>query len=191
MDERESLYYRIVEQMFRKQEKAYLQLATTFVRDQEVAKDIVQDSFMALWGSSSRLTGENWQNYMFTILKNKCLEYRRNQAIHNAALSKIAQYEQGTQDYFTRAIELATPVSAYEGEIWNELHKQLGRMSEQQRLVFTRRIFEGKTYKEIAQELGITTNRVDYLFRTAKALVRSSLSDYLVSLLLIVLSTQA
>ncbi|WP_308503163.1 sigma factor-like helix-turn-helix DNA-binding protein [uncultured Alistipes sp.] len=48
----------------------------------------------------------------------------------------------------------------------------------------TRRVFllsrqEGRTYKEIADELGITLSRVNFEIRRALELLREALKDYL------------
>ncbi len=156
------------------------------MRDPDVAKDIVQDSFLTLWKNSSRLEGDDWAGYMFTIVKNKCLEYRRTQAIHAAAL---ASYEGATVDYYSKAIELTQPTALYSKEILKKFREQLGKMPEDERIVFVRRVLDGKSYKEIAEELGISPARVDYLLRKAKALVRASLSDYFITLLITAAAT--
>ena len=46
------------------------------VSDSEIAKDLVQDTFLAAWRNVDKYKGEaSEKNWLFTILKNKIIDY--------------------------------------------------------------------------------------------------------------------
>ncbi len=48
------------------------------VNDADIAKDLVQDTFLAAWRNAENFKGEvSEKNWLFTILKNKIIDYYR------------------------------------------------------------------------------------------------------------------
>ncbi len=64
------------ELVFRKHYPTLLAFTTEYLPDPDAARDIVQDSFMVLWEQKHTLQpGSNFRAYLFTIARNKSLNY--------------------------------------------------------------------------------------------------------------------
>ena len=66
--------------------------------------------------------------------------------------------------------------------------KELGGLSPECRKVFEKSRFDGLTYKEIANELGISVNTVKYHIKNALSVLRNGLGKYFLAILMIILS---
>ena len=57
-------------------------LSLNYLNDEKVSEEIVQDTFMKLWEIRETLNDQiNIRNFLYTITKNNCLNYLRNQKI--------------------------------------------------------------------------------------------------------------
>ena len=57
-------------------------LCNQYLHDERVAEEMVQDTFMKLWEIRQTLNDQvNLRNFLYTITKNNCLNYLRNQKI--------------------------------------------------------------------------------------------------------------
>ncbi|MCZ4225418.1 sigma-70 family RNA polymerase sigma factor [Pedobacter rhodius] len=84
--------------------------AISRLRDEEVAKDLVQDTFLAALSQLSRFEGNSSEKtWLAAILKNKISDFYRKQA--SRGLNEIRQSETVQQDFFD-----------LENGHWNALH---------------------------------------------------------------------
>ena len=109
MDTASSFSQQLFEQLFRQYKRKYLLIANSYVRDPKTAEDIVHDSFMAVWEHRNDITGTNIEAYLYKVIRNNCLMYRRNQQIGQAIYEQIKLKERSTMDYYTQAIESCDP----------------------------------------------------------------------------------
>lgn len=167
------------EQLFRRNERKLCAVAYSFVRDWDTAKDIVNDSFTSLWNHRANIALLNVEAYVFQVVKNRCLEYRRSRRLERSVYEKILVKERGVMDYYTRTIECCNPNELFRSEILAICRQQLEQMPELRRRIFTAHKFGGMSYKEIADSHGITLKKVDRELQSAMSKLRLSLKDYL------------
>lgn len=141
----------------------------SYTRNRLDAEDLVQETMMAIWEGRDTLDpGRNFRSYLYTIARNKSLNYLRD----NAKRKK----DSSLQDSETLINSLALSSLAVEEEINAlELQEFIDRvyLSLPKKVVNTFRMSrqEGLTYGEIAQNLGITPKVVEYhISITLKAL---------------------
>ena len=141
----------------------------SYTRNRLDAEDLVQETMMAIWEGRDNLDpGRNFRSYLYTIARNKSLNYLRD----NAKRKK----DSSLQDSETLINSLALSSLAVEEEINAlELQEFIDRvyLSLPKKVVNTFRMSrqEGLTYGEIAQNLGITPKVVEYhISITLKAL---------------------
>ena len=89
MDTASSFSQQLFEQLFRQYKRKYLLIANSYVRDSKTAEDIVHDSFMAVWEHRDNINGANIEAYLYKVIRNNCLMYRRNQQIGQAVYEQI------------------------------------------------------------------------------------------------------
>ena len=161
MDTASSFSQQLFEQLFRQYKRKYLLIANSYVRDSKTAEDIVHDSFMAVWEHRDNINGANIEAYLYKVIRNNCLMYRRNQQIGQAVYEQIKLKERSAMDYYTRAIESCDPDILFRNEILEICRAQLEQMPELTQQIFKARRLEGKSYKEIAEQFGIPQKKVD------------------------------
>ena len=145
-----------------------------YVRDEEVAKDIVHDAFLTLWSNRKRLNPVYpVKSYLFTLAQNCALNYLRH-------LRVVTGNEQAVTELLEAANE---ELDDYEKRLVR-LEEKFAQLPEKQREVLVKCVVEGKKYKEVAEELDITVNTVKTHITRALKFLRDELQEDLIMLLL-------
>lgn len=158
--------------------KKVLNVAIHKLQDVSEAECVVQDIFYSIWKRRSELVVTSCiNNYLMTSVKYsviKVLNKRRQQRLFEEhSLSDSNILDDSTQKYLDFS------------ELSRSLETLVGKLPETCRLVYKLNKEEGKTYREIAEKLGLSEKSVDaYLVRAKKSL-RASLGSFLYSLLLL------
>jgi len=143
------------------------------VRDHGRAEDITQEVFMS---ALRRLREDDQREILFRpwiyeIAKNKCVDaYRRGR--HTVEVSFDAQDQVGAADHGRLAEPGATPDAAVEGKLaFDNLKGAFGGLSPVHHDILVMREFEGLSYREIGERLGMSRPAVEStLFRARKRL---------------------
>lgn len=185
MDTVSSFSQQLFEQLFRQYKRKYVLIANSYVRDAKAAEDIVHDSFMAVWEHRDDIDGTKIEAYLYKVIRNNCLMYRRDRQIGQAVYERIKLKEHNAMDYYTHAIESCDPNLLFRDEILEICRAQLERMPELRQQIFKARRLEGKSYKEIAEQFGISQKKVDKELQQAVSCLRSALKDFFMLLLML------
>jgi RNA polymerase sigma-70 factor (family 1) len=128
-----------------------LRAANKFLRDEEMAEDLVQDVFLSIWQKRQQLRHvENIEPYLYGIVKKQAAKSITNKLRFDAARIE-----------FTERIILAEDDGAkalYESKL-NEIVNEL---PEQRRTIFRLAKIEGLSYEAIAQKLNISVHTVNH-----------------------------
>jgi len=146
--------------------------AWRYVRSQHISEELVQDAFLAIWESRTLLDQKkNIKTYLYQIVRNKALNYRKHQEIeeqynkdiewlHSSNISQMHNFDEESE--FIKAAQQAIE-DLPEGAL------QIYKLSRK----------EGLTYKEIAEILDISPRTVESQMSRALKKLRKSLSQYL------------
>ena len=179
MGGRETLSHRIFEHVFDQNREMLERLAYFYVGSREEAQDIVSQSFLSLWERREDVVEDRVLPYLFTIVRNACLDYRRKEQLHRQVHEQILRQERSMMDIYTSTIESRDPVALFTEEILSIYKETLLSLPQEQRETWLRSRMDGLTYKEIAQTLGIPYKRVDKTMQTVMKRLREALSEYL------------
>ncbi|MFO7939581.1 MAG: RNA polymerase sigma factor [Bacteroidales bacterium] len=126
------------------------------VSDNDLAQDIVQESFEKLWMKLDEVTASKAKSYLFTTAYHTMIDYiRKNKRI--TSMESVSIIEPSLTDSYTDLSEV--------------LNEGLSRLPEVQRSVVLLRDYEGYSYEEIAQITALTTSQVKvYIYRGRLAL---------------------
>ena len=138
-----------------------------YVRDSFQAEDLAQESFISLWNTRERIdTSKNIRTYIFTIARNKALNFLRDTAkergltiVGREAEINAKALESACVSEYIEALEQEKIIANVYRTLPNDL-----------RLVFRLSREEGLSYKEIASKMNITVKSVEY--RMSKVLNR-------------------
>ena len=88
------------------------------------------------WPYGNNINGANIEAYLYKVIRNNCLMYRRNQQIGQAVYEQIKLKERSAMDYYTRAIESCDPDILFRNEILEICRAQLEQMPELTQQIF-------------------------------------------------------
>lgn len=166
-------------QLFDLYYKELTRFVLSLVNDSETARDLVHDIFLQVWNNRTKLDpGKSIKSYMFTSARNSALNYLKHRqvvATNEKEIIRVYQEAQESNEDIEQRIEL--------------VQKKLNKLPEKQFLVIQKCCMEGKMYKEVAEELGISENTVKTHFMRAMRFLREELhNDILLYLCLLIKS---
>ena len=164
-DEREELVHRALIEF----ESALIGYAASIVKDEDRAKDVVQDTFIKLYEQDPEKVKESLKAWLFTVCRNRCFDIiRKEKRMVNIEDDQLTVIRDAGDDP-SRAAERADEHS--------NVIKFLDRLPENQREVI-RLKFEGDmSYKEISQVTQLSVSNVGFLIHAGIKRLRGLLSD--------------
>ena len=163
-------------------------VANGYVKDQFLAETIVGDTIFHLWEIRETLEiSVSIRSYLLRAVRNRCINYLNSEWEKREIAFSSLMLDEITDDKMT--ISDSHPLGTLlERELEEEIYKAIDKLPNECRRVFDKSRFEGKSYEEISQELGISVNTVKYHIKNALASLQTNLSKYLITLLLFFLS---
>ncbi len=119
--------------------------------DEALAKDIAQESFLKLWQNCAKVKLATAKGYVFKTANNRLL----NEYNHLKVKMKFAEKPQKISTNQDPSFILE------ERELKDELELAITNLPEKQRVTFLLSRIDKKTYKEIAEILGISKQAVE------------------------------
>ncbi len=122
------------------------------VKSDEVAEDIVHDTFVKIWQHREFLQVDCFGSYVFRMAKNEAYNYIKHELVKANYVQQMQTEEQGVstteEEYFAKESELL-------------LEMIVSEMPEQRQRIFKMSRFEGLSNAEIAQNLNISKRTVE------------------------------
>jgi RNA polymerase sigma-70 factor (ECF subfamily) len=137
----------------------------------EDAEEIVQDVLFYLWQNRERVViNKSISSYLFRSVYNKIL----NKLTSPQSRNKVNGL------YFDKAQEMLHDSDYYNiSELRKMLMQALNELPETYRDAFMKHRFLGMSYKEIAEDEGVSVKTIDYRIQQALKDLRIKLKDYL------------
>ena len=140
--------------------------------DNDTAKEIAHDVFLNLWGKRETVdSSTSLKSYLFTSVYNRCMNYIRDQRKFNKDDQIFDIIEQEAQEMPHDHLETQ--------ELESRIIEALGSLPTRCKEIFMLSRFEGISYAEIAERLGISVKTVETQMSKALRILRGKLSDYL------------
>lgn len=136
--------------------------ALHYLQDTDLAEDIVQESYTALWEKlreGSHIV--NRKSYLYMMVRNRSLDYLRKKGIPAESLKPYDTYGIIDDDD-------AQERSQTEARLWTAIDS----LPEKCREVFMMSKRDGLKYEEIAEELGLSVNTVRNQISKALRLIK-------------------
>ncbi len=139
-------------------------LALRITLDTAEAEDVVQDTLLRVWNRRDELAGvQSLEAYCLTVCRNLALDRSQKREAANLSLDEAAA---DPPDSTLRADERLE-----HDERLRRVHELFNRLPLAQRTVMQLRDIEGKSYREVADIMGITEENVKVtLFRARQAI---------------------
>ena len=121
------------------------------VRQREVAEDVVQEVFVAIWESSKEYNSfHGFRAFLYDAVQNRCLDYLKHKAVENRYLAyQLANHDDEREREYNLMRE----------EIYRELYLAVRELPDRCREVFELHL-KGKKNEEIAELLSLSIETV-------------------------------
>lgn len=166
---------RAFEVLFKYEFENVVFFANQFVRNELVARDVAQESFIALWSSRERLSLDKpVLPYLYRIVRNRALNVLRDK-LHKASVLEKAGMECDMallKDDVLESVVDAGRLERIIAEAWESLP---GKIRES--FILSRR--DGLSYDEIAMKRGLDKKAVEYQISLALKHFRKRLRGYM------------
>lgn len=154
--------------------------AQVYISSEADAENIVQDVFTELWERKDMIDSyTNLVAYLFTSVRNKCLNYLRHQVVRQETATRLQELHRLTMQASLNSLEMFDQNIFSEDDIAKVLERALGTLTDRCRQIFIMNKLEGKKQKQIAEELNISVNTVETQMGIAYKKLRTELKDYL------------
>lgn len=132
-------------------------------RNQELAQDVVQDSFEKLWIKIETVEGSKVKSYLFTTGYHTMLDILKKE-------QRVGEFDLSEENNYSHSEQYS--------DLNEVLQDALSRLPEIQRSVIMLRDYEGYSYEEIGEITGLSESQVKvYIYRG-----RLSLKSFLVKM---------
>lgn len=132
-----------------------LLFAVSFLRNREVAEEVISDVFVRIWQNKSELeTIKNLRSYLFISVKNGCLSHLRK-----SGKEKIISIDEFSDFHF---IPVEGPENdIIEKETLDQIYEVIEKLPPKCKMAFTLAKINGLKYKEIADIMGVSEKTVN------------------------------
>ena len=159
------------EQLFRSEFKNFCFLAIKYVKDYDVAKEMVQDSFISLWEKRATIdTDRQVLSYVASTVRNRCLNWLRDHKKFNSYLLDIEEISYDLT--YMQSDKLV------ESELRLEIEHAIDELPDKCREIFRLSRYENLKYHEIAIKLEISVKTVETQMSKALQHMRTRLIEY-------------
>lgn len=157
----------LFESLFKQHYEELLYHSLSIVNSDDIARDIVHDSFVYLWKIKKDIDlSYSLKSYLYKIVRNNSLNFLKHKKV-----------EQKYKDYvINMSSETAIDLEQHEARIVKLEHK-LKALPPRTREVIEKCFIEGFKYKEVAEELGISLNTVKTHISNGLKTLRTELSE--------------
>jgi RNA polymerase sigma-70 factor (family 1) len=143
------------------------------LRDEDLAKDIIQELFTNLWEKKESLSSvKNLASYLFTAVRNKIFDFISHQHVKSKHLQAIAAYSSSIHNANTDYLVRENQLKAYINKAIDELPSKMKEIFELSRK-------SDLTYKEIAEKLSLSERTVNNQVSNALSRLRTKLGLFI------------
>lgn len=161
------------EGLFRLYYEPLCRYAVSYVRQMEIAEEIVQDLFYIFWKERDKLpVFKSLKAYLYGAVRNKSLQYIEHLLI--CEKYKEEKLNENTEE------DSPTPLDSLEyKELQERITKSINQLPDRRRQIFCMHRFEGKKYSEISAELSLSVKTIESEITKALQTLRKEIEYYI------------
>lgn len=141
------------------------------LRDEEAAKDLVQDLFVGLWDKSALVQEHNnLSGYLYVGARNRVLRFIQRNKLQNDHLLALASY--------ASELSMETIQDIDERELKRIVQQEIDNLPPKMKVIFEMSRKDNLSHAEIAGKLGLSDQTVKKQVNNALKILRAKLSAY-------------
>lgn len=157
--------------IYEKYHRAVYGIAFKYLKNKSLAEDAVHDVFVKLWDHRKKIdVGQSLKGFLFTTTKNHVLNMIRDRKRDEEKNKQYSHLKPTTQNKTIAKLTLKNYKQVFE--------YFLEQLPEGKKEIFELKMQEGKTNKNIAQELDISINTVKSQYYQASKFIKKQLEEH-------------
>ena len=157
------------ERLFRENYAQLYAFAMGMVREEEICRDILSDSFEQLWNHLDEVGETSQKSYIYRTVRNKCADWARKRVTHQ-------RYELFYRTVYGDESDDAGAVLQEVEENITCIYRLIDTLTPQTRRILDECYFKGRRQSEVATELGISVSAVKKHIAQAMKVFRDNLN---------------
>ena len=146
--------------------------ANQFIKDLEVSEEVVQEVMLKIWVNRDSLVfTSSIRSYLFRAVRNGCMNVLKH--------IDIREEYKAASEQETRKSQRSGEDEMIIIELEQKIRDAIDRLPLERRKVFIMSRYDGLTYSQIAEKLGISVKTVENQMGKALKTLRIELSEYL------------
>lgn len=165
--------------LFRNYSQHLINFSRRYIRDKQIAENIVQDVFLKIWQNRHSLdSSQSIKSYLFTAVKNESFKHLRHLDVETRSYDHVLSLT---------TVEKSPEEMFDEKEFIAKVNLALNDLPEKCREIFFMSRFDNLKYAEIAKILDISVKTVETQISRALKKMRENLSTLVLILLFILI----
>lgn len=152
------------------------QIAYQKLNNRQATEEIVQELFIALWNKRNSLSIHNFSSYLYTCIKNKCLNYIESKIIERRHWDYYKQF-------IPRSDHSTDKMVSYDA-LLEAINTGMEGLPKKTKRVFQLNRLEGRSISEIAHVLNLSEKAIEYHLTRSLKHLRIHLKDFTLLLIL-------
>ena len=162
------------EKLFKELFEPLTSFAMKYVSDLDTAKNLVHEVFINVWQKYESLPSDtNYKSYLYTSIRNRCLNHIRSSKKHVALEDSPEQIQPESGGLELQELEM-------------QVEMAINSLPEKCRIIFELSRYEELKYAEIAKKLDISVKTVEGQMTKALGILRRELARFLTLILFFV-----
>ena len=165
------------DKLYRTTSKELFWVAYALVKEQEMAENAVQETFLYVWDHRKELLLSDFlYPYLVKSVKSRALNYLRECHTHELRSARIVDFtvsvSEVDEEEYEQRLELA--------------QKLVEELPERCREIFVKCVIEGMSYQQCADEMNVSVNTVKFHVKAAYDKIRKGAKESNLSVLLLI-----
>lgn len=155
-------------------------MAMLYVRDREVARDLMMESFKYFWEHRHEIDlSGNIEAYMYRVVRNKCLDWLQREQLRRRMESTLQSDAEFEIQMRISTLQAFDPDWLFDRELQAHVRRSIAALPEKTRQIFIMSRRDNLTYQEIADKMDVSVKTVEFHISKALRLLHKDLDDTL------------
>ena len=134
-----------------------VRFSQTYLHSQEDAENLVQDIFLYLWENREQIPSlGNMNAYLFTVVKNRCIDFLRRQAKNDEKKRSLSELEEKELQFKLYSLQKFDENNFSVADIEHLISQAVDSLPARCKEIFILSRMEGLRHKEISERLNIS-----------------------------------
>lgn len=157
-----------------------VRFSQTYLHSQEDAENLVQDIFLYLWENREQIPSlGNMNAYLFTVVKNRCIDFLRRQAKNDEKKRSLSELEEKELQFKLYSLQKFDENNFSIADIEHLISQAVDSLPARCKEIFILSRMEGLRHKEISERLNISVNTIESQIAIALKKLKVALKDYM------------